>query len=108
MTPLRKRMVEEMTLRNFAPHTIESYVGHVARFARHFGKSPETLGREEVRQYLLYLVEERKSGWPTYNTALASLRYLYRWILKQGEVVHDLRAPKREMHLPVVLSQEEV
>jgi site-specific recombinase XerD len=101
-------MVEEMTMRNFAPHTIETYVSHVARFARHFGQSPEALGREEVRQYLLYLAEERKSGWPTYNTALAALRYVYRWVLKQGEVVQNFRAPKREMRLPVVLSHDEV
>jgi integrase/recombinase XerD len=108
MTPLRNRMIEEMKLRNYAPGTIESYVSHVARFARHFGRSPKMLGSEQVRQYLLYLAEDCKSGWPTYNTALAALRYLYRWVLKHGEVVQDIRAPRRERHLPVVLSLDEV
>ena len=52
MTPLRQRMIEDMKLRNFAPRTIQSYVARVASFARHFGRSPEVLGRDEVRSYL--------------------------------------------------------
>jgi integrase/recombinase XerD len=108
MTPLRKRMIEEMELRNFAPTTIHMYVDNVAKFAKHFGKSPELLGEEHARQYLLHLVEERKLAWGTYNQALAALRYLYRWVLKRGEVVRDIRAPRRERHLPVVLSLDEV
>lgn len=108
MTPLRKRMIEEMELRNFAPKTIDLYVDRVARFAKHFGQSPELLGEEHVRQYLVYLVEERKLGWGTYNTALAALRYLYRWVLKRGDVVRDIRGPRRERHLPEVLSFDEV
>jgi len=75
MTPLRKRMIEEMELRNFAPKTIELYVDNVAKFAKHFGKSPELLGEEHVREYLVYLVEERKLAWGTYTQALAALRY---------------------------------
>ena len=59
MTPLRKRMIEEMKLRNFAPKTIELYVQFVARFAGRFGKSPELLqGGTTMRQCLVHLVEE--------------------------------------------------
>jgi len=101
-------MIEDMKLRNFAPKTVALYVDNVARFAGHFGKSPELLGHEQVRQYLVHLVEERKLAWGTYNQALAALRYLYRWVLKRGEVVADIRGPKRVRHLPVVLSLEEV
>lgn len=108
MTPLRKRMTEEMRLRNFRPKTVKIYVDNVARFAKHFGKSPEHLGREQVREYLLYLVEEKKAAWGTYNQALAALRYLYRWVLRRGDVVVDIRGPRRERHLPLVLSLEEV
>ena len=108
MTPLRKRMIEAMELRNFAPKTIELYVDNVAKFAKHFGKSPELLGEEQVRQYLVHLVEERKLAWGTYNQALAALRYVYRWVLKRGEVVRDIRGPRRTRHLPVVLSLDEV
>jgi len=108
MTPLRKRMIEEMKLRNFAPKTIELYVDNVAKFARHFGKSPELLGEEDVRQYLVYLVEERKLAWGSYTQALAALRYLYRWVLKRGDIVRDIRGPQRVRRLPVVLSLDEV
>jgi integrase/recombinase XerD len=108
MTPLRKRMIDEMELRNFSPKTIGLYVNNVARFARHFGKSPERLGSEHVRQYLLYLVQEKKLAWGTYKQALAALRYLYRWILKGPEVVEDIRCPRPERHLPVILSVNEV
>jgi site-specific recombinase XerD len=108
MTPLRKRMIEEMGLRNFAPATVAAYVDNVAKFAKHFGRSPDLLGEEHVRQYLVHLVEERKLAWGTYNQALAALRYLYRWVLKRGDVVRDIRGPRRERHLPVVLSPDEV
>ena len=59
MTPLRRRMIDDMTLRNFTPKTIQAYVRCVARFARYFHRSPEHLGPEEVRAYLLYLIRER-------------------------------------------------
>ncbi len=101
MTPLGKRMIEEMGLRNFAPKTVELYVDNVAKFAKHFNASPELLGGEHVRQYLVHLVEERKLAWGTYNQSLAALRYLYRWVLKRGDVVRDIRGPRRVRHLPV-------
>jgi integrase/recombinase XerD len=108
MTPLRQKMMESLELRGVSPKTIRLYIDCVARFARHYGKSPEQLGRDEVRQYLLYLIHERKVAWGTYKQALAALRYLYRWVLEQGELVEDIRAPRPERRLPVVLSFEEV
>lgn len=108
MTPLRQRMIEALELRGLTPKTVRIYVDCVARFARHFGKSPEKLGPEDVRTYLLYLIHERKVAWGTYKQALAALRFLYRWVLEQGEVVQDIRAPRPERRLPVVLSFEEV
>jgi integrase/recombinase XerD len=108
MTPLRKRMIENMEMRNFACKTIRLYVDVVARFARYFGKSPELLGTEEVRRYLLHLVHEKKLAWATYKQALAALRYLYRWVLQAPEIVQDIRGPRPERRLPVVLSFDEV
>jgi len=108
MTPLRKRMIDEMELRNFSPKTIKLYVDNVARFARYFGQSPDRLGPEHVKRYLLYMVQERKNSWGTYKQALAALRYFYRWVVKGPEVVQDIRGPRPERHLPVVLSFEEV
>lgn len=108
MTPLRQRMLDELQLRNFSRKTVDAYVGVVSRFALHFGKSPALLGAGEVRQYLLHLVQERKVAWGTYKQALSALRFLYRQVLKQGEIVQDIRCPRSERHLPVVLSLDEV
>jgi integrase/recombinase XerD len=108
MTPLRKQMIEALALRGLSPKSVRLYVDCVARFARHFGQSPEQLGAEEVRTYLLYLVHERKVAWSTYRQALTALRFLYRWVLARGEVVQDIRAPRPGRRLPVVLSFEEV
>jgi site-specific recombinase XerD len=107
MTPLRKQMIEALELRGSSPKTVHLY-NCVARYARHFGKSPEHLGDKELREYLLYLLHERKVTWGTYTQALAALRFLYRWVLQRGDIVQDIRAPRPERRLPVVLSFEEV
>ena len=81
MTPLRKRMIEDLQLLNRSPKTIKCYVGHVMRFARHFGCSPERLGPEEARQYQLHLLETKVS-WSNFNQSVCALRFLYgtRWV----------------------------
>lgn len=108
MTPLRKRMIDEMEMRNFSPKTVKLYVDNVARFARYFGRSPDQLGTEDVKKYLLHMVQEKKVAWGTYKQALAALRYFYRWVVKGPEIVEDIRGPRPERRLPVVLSFEEV
>lgn len=108
MTPLRKRMIDEMKLRNYSPRTIEMYVGHVSRLARYFNKSPDLLGPEEIREYLLHLAEQKRESWGVYRQALSSFRYLYRWVLHRPEIVQDVRCPRPERRLPIVLSVDEV
>jgi integrase/recombinase XerD len=107
MTPLRRRMIQDMQLRNFAPRTITVYVNCVARFARHFAESPELLGPDDVRAYLLHLIEQQQS-WGYYNLHLQALRFLYNVTLGRPEVIEHLPCPKRPKRLPVVLSPEEV
>lgn len=108
MTPLRKRLIEEMELRNYAPKTIRLYVNHVAKLAIYHGKSPDRLNREEIRNYLVHLLEDRKLSVGTYRQALAAYRYFYRWVIKRGDLVEDILSPRPERHLPVVLSVNEV
>ena len=107
MTPLRRRMVEDMRLRNLATRTIETYVDRVAAFARHFSTSPEHLGSEHIRAYLLHLVEEGAS-WPRFNQTRSALRFLYRTTLKRPWVDDGVVCPRVPRKLPVVLSPEEV
>jgi len=108
MTALRTRFLGDLQLKNYSPHTQAAYVSAVARFARHFGTSPERLGPEQVRQYLLYLVNERHVGWSTYNIALCALRFLYQTTLSRPALLDGIPCPKEPKRLPVVLSREEV
>jgi site-specific recombinase XerD len=108
MTPLRRRMIEDMTLRNFAPRTVQVYTERVATFAQHFHTSPERLGPEHIRGYLLHLIQERHVSWSYYNQARCALQFLYRVTLGRDWVVDDVVCPKQPRKLPVVLSLEEV
>ena len=108
MTPLRLRMTQDMHLRNFAPGSVSVYVDCVARLARHFGKSPESLGPEDVRAFLLHLIEQRHVSWSYYNLHLQALRFLYNVTLGHDWVLKHIACPKRPKRLPVVLSGEEL
>lgn len=109
MTPLRQRMTEDMQLRNLSPHTQTSYIQQVSRFARHFDKSPEALGPEDIRAYQVYLTNERKLSPSSVLIAVSALRFLYKVSLKKDWTFEDvIPAPKKPQKLPVVLSPEEV
>jgi integrase/recombinase XerD len=108
MTPLRRRMIDDMGLRNLAPKTIEVYTQRVAAFAKHFQRSPEALGPDEIRTYLLHLVQERHISWSYYSQTVAALRFLYEVTLQRQGVMTRIRCPKVPKKLPVVLSRDEV
>ena len=108
MTPLRRRMTEDMILRNFAPGTIRQYIGCVARYARHFNTSPQGLGPEQVRSYLLHLVQERHISWSYYSQVRSALQFLYRVTLGMHWVVEKVACPKMPKRLPVILSPDEL
>jgi integrase/recombinase XerD len=109
MTPLRQRMREDMQLRNLSPHTQASDLEHVARFARHFGRSPDQLGPAEIRTYQLFLMQERQLAPRSIIVTLAALRFLYTITLRKNwDAAAVLPIPKRPQTLPVVLSPDEV
>jgi integrase/recombinase XerD len=107
MTPLRQRYTEDLRLRNYSPRTIDTYVGRVSLFARHFGKSPEHLGAEHVRAYQLHLIDKCVS-WSQFNQAVCSLRFLYSVTLQRPDMVQSIPFGKRPRPLPAVFSQDEV
>ena len=108
ISPLRQRMIDDMTVRNFAPNTMVNYLKQVSYFARHFGRSPERLGPEQIRSYQIYLAKEKRVSVSTSTVAVSALRFLYRVTLKQDWVVAMIPTPKKEHRLPVILSPEEV
>jgi site-specific recombinase XerD len=101
-------MLDDMRLRNFSPHTQDSYLLQIAQFARYFAKSPEVLGPAEIRTYQLYLATEKKLAPSSIHITASALRFLYKVTLKRPWAVDDLPSPKKPQTLPVVLSQEEV
>ena len=109
MTPLRQRMLEDMQARLLSPSTQRTYIWAVARFARHFGRSPARLGPEEVRAYQVHLAEERRLARSSLIVNVSALRFLYRITLKKPWPFRDLiPLPKKDRSLPVVLSPDEV
>lgn len=109
MTALRTRMIEDMQVRNLSPHTQTSYVQQVSLFARHFNKSPEELGPEDIRSYQVYLTNEKKLATSSILIAVSALRFLYKVTLDKDWALEDIiPAPKKPQRLPVVLSPEEV
>lgn len=108
MTPLRQRMIEDMRIRDFSEHTIAAYVSAVYRLANHYHRSPDQLDREEIRAFLVDLVEQKQVSWSYYKQVLAGLRFLYRHVLLRGEVIEDVRGPRPQKRLPIVLSVQEV
>jgi integrase/recombinase XerD len=108
MSPLRKRMMEELQLRNLSPITADTYIRAVERFARYFDQSPARLGSEQVRQYLLHLLQEKNAVANTLLVNRSALRFLYVVILKQKWFDEEIPRPKRRPTLPGILSAEEV
>ena len=109
MTRLRQRMIEDMQVRNLAQNTQTSYLLQVSAFARHFGKSPEALGFDHVRDYQLHLVREKKLAPNSVTVAVSALRFLYKCTLhKDWDFDQVLPSPQKPKSLPVVLSPEEV
>ena len=105
---LRQRMVEDMCLRGLSERTQGSYLGVVRQLAEHYGKSPDQISEEELRQYFVYLKQEKQCARSTCMVALSGLKFFYEQTLKQEWPLLDFIKPPRESRLPVVLSRQEV
>ena len=104
LSPLRRRMIEDMTVRNLSPATQQSYVYAVAKFSRFHGRSPERLDVEHVRAFQVHMVAQGVS-WSALNQTVCALRFLYEVTLKQSDLIPYAREPQK---LPVVLGAGEV
>jgi site-specific recombinase XerD len=105
---LIKKMKEEIQLQGYSPKTVDVYLIHIKQFIELHKKDPKVLQQEDVRKYLLFLLEEKESSHSYANQALSSIKFLYNEVLDKRKVVFNLPRPKKEKKLPVVLSQKEV
>jgi integrase/recombinase XerD len=107
LSPLRRRMIEDMTVRNLSPATQRSYISAVAKFSRYFGRSPDKLDLEDVRAFQVHLVAMGIS-WPGLNQIVCALRFFYGVTLGQATIPERIPHAREPHKLPVVLSADEV
>ena len=108
MTTLRQRMLEDLQIRNYATNTIAAYLRGVAGFAKHFGKPPDQLGPEHIRQYQLFLSQQKCASLSTYIQVVAALRFFYTHTLHRQIAIERIPLPRYQKKLPIILSQQEV
>lgn len=107
-TPLREKMRADLRIRNYSPHTEQVYLQQVTWFAEYFGKSPLELGLDDVRNYFLYLREEKKVSLAYFRQTVGALRFFYKYTAGQEWLKERIKYPKLSKHFPVVLTKEEV
>ena len=108
MTHLRKMILEELQRLNYAQDTIRSYIHTVEEFSRRFNCRPDRLGPRHVREYQVELFQKRKLSPGSVAVRLAALRFFYCKTLKRAWSIADTPYPKKDHHLPAILSQQEV
>jgi integrase/recombinase XerD len=107
LNPLRRRMIEDMTVRNLSPATQRSYISAVAKFSRYFGCSPDRLDIEDVRAWQVCLVSQGIS-WPSLNQKVCALRFFYGITMGQNEIPERIAYAREPKKLPVILGADEV
>lgn len=108
MSPLQQRMLQDMQLRGLSARTQEAYARAVWQLAQYYHRRPDQLSDEDLRQYFLYLANEKKIARPTATIALCGIKFFYEQTLQQPWPTLRFVRPPREWKLPVVLSREEV
>src|SRR5712691_13139228 len=107
MSPLRRRMIEDMSIRKLSPKTQQGYIRTIKSLAAFLGRSPDTASFEDIRRFQLHLVSSG-AGTPILNQTVASLRFFFRVTLKRYAIIEHTAFIHEPRKLPVVLSPEEV
>lgn len=108
MSSLRKRMEDDLAVRGMSVRTVESYVGAVEALAKYYKRSPDRISAQEVQQYLLYLLREKRLAWSSCNVALSGLKFFYRVTLQRSQAQFALPTARQPQKLPQILAPEEV
>lgn len=107
ISPLRRRMIDDMMIRNLSPATQQSYIYAVTKFSRYFGRSPDRLGYDDVRAYQLHLIARHRS-WSHVNQAVCALRFFYGVTLGRAGALERITAAREPQKLPVILAADEI
>lgn len=107
ISPLRRRMIDDMTIRNLSPATQRSYLHAVTKFSRYFGRSPDRLGLEDVRAFQVHLVSTGIS-WPALNQTVCALRFFYGVTLDYHEIPERIAYARTPAKLPTILNDDEI
>src|SRR5271154_733391 len=107
ISPLRQRMIEDMTARHFAEKAQKDYIRHVRKFAAFLGRSPDTAASEDLRLYQLHMTKTHV-GTPSINAAVVALRFFFKVTLERDDLVRRLTFVHQPRKAPIVLSPEEV
>jgi site-specific recombinase XerD len=108
MTVMREKLIKEMTLRRFSPHTQRAYISSVAGLAQYYNKSPEHITKQMIQDYLVYLMQKRKLAWSSCNAIVCALRFFYIQTLGIDAIFLNIPPRKKVAQLPEILSTEEV
>ena len=108
MGKLQEKMKADLALKGYSEHTHEAYLRYLRGFAKHYMRSPAEMGEEEIRAFLLHLVQEQKADPYLQKAYISALKFFYRTTLGRPEVVANIPNPKLPKRMPVVLSEEEV
>jgi integrase/recombinase XerD len=101
-------MEEEIKLKGYSFKTNKSYMSHIKRFSSFINKNLDEIGNQDVRQYTLFLLENRNVSHSYVNQAISAIRFLCNEVLRQNKIIELMSRPKKENKLPNVLSFEDV
>jgi len=108
MTPMRQKMIKEMSLRRFSEKTQKSYLSSVTGLARYFKLSPEKINKQMIEEYMLHVIQDRKLKWGSCNTILVGLRFFYIKMLGMDSLFINIPINKKGSELPEILSSDEL
>ncbi len=108
MTTLRNKMIDEMTLRGHSPRTQEAYLSAVAGLAKYYNQSPERITKGMIRNYLLYLIQDKKHAWNSCNVVVSGLKFFYTHVIGKKNISMSIPPRKTRTILPEIYSREEL
>lgn len=108
ITPLRQKMIDELTLRGYSPKTLDSYLYALTKVAKHYNRSPDTLTVDEIQNWILYLINDRKLSKSSCRLYVNALRFLFVKVLKKKPLGVVITYPKLEQRIPELLTRKEV